>query len=147
MIFLCVISGQELKFINPKYNLPMKKIVMFFLFSFLFSGCDYFEKISDGYMVESESKSSTKITNINPKNSNSPKGIPCTVISFAYNDNHIIAAQKLNDCFNAKFNESEGITFWIIDVKKDKSYESLSLEDYLRTKDSIGVSRDLKLKL
>ena len=125
----------------------MKKKVIFFLFPLLFLGCDYFEKISGGYMVESESKSSTKITNINPKNSNSPKGVPCSVISFAFDDNHIIAAQKPNDCLNAKFNKNEGIVFWIIDIKKDKSYESLNLEEYLKTKDSIGVSKDLMLKL
>ena len=147
MIFLCVTFGQELKFINHKSNLAMKKIAIYFLFPFLFLGCDYFEKISGDYMVESESKSSTKITNINPKNNNSPKGIPCTVISFAYDDKHIIAAQKPNDCFNAKYNKNEGITFWIIDIEKDKSYGSLNLEEYLKTKDSIGVSRDLRLKL
>ena len=58
----------------------MQKLIIL-IFTFFLYGCDSYQKISGGYMVESESKSSTKITNINKKRVNSPKGIPCTVIS------------------------------------------------------------------
>jgi hypothetical protein len=75
--------------------------------------------------------------------------IPCTVESFAYNDNFILAKQKAKkECVFPHDNEQEEnkIYFWVVDIKHDTLYKSDSKEAYKQTLTRLNVPEELQLE-
>ncbi len=83
------------------------------------------------------------------------KFIPCEILSYDYNEEFIIAAQRpVNPCFIGFLTDSiqypaseDSIYYWIADNKNDKLYGPLNKENFDDIKNNIGVPPSLKIDL
>lgn len=126
----------------------MKVRTYIFLLLILFSvvSCggisDYTKELPGGYEFVSESKSDQLIHGNNIL-------IPCTVSSFSYNKNFIVAAQlPAKTCIQANSVEVIApIQFWIIIIQEKKLLGPLTLAEFIKMKNKLEFEENLKLKI
>ncbi|WP_083704308.1 DUF3997 domain-containing protein [Pontibacter indicus] len=77
------------------------------------------------------------------------KVIPCTVESYAYSSDFILAQQKASKECVFPHNieqEEERIYFWIVDIKNDTLYRADSWEAYEENRTRLHVPEELQLE-
>jgi hypothetical protein len=108
---------------------------------------DYIEDLPGGYQFVSESNEQSFIYG------NSNQYVACTVIAYTYDENFILICQKPSEpCIHT---EATGISvkkidiiqFWIVDIHKDTLLGPFTLSEYLKKRNSMGISDRLTLKL
>ncbi|MHB8769089.1 MAG: DUF3997 domain-containing protein [Thermoleophilia bacterium] len=78
------------------------------------------------------------------------KYIPCEVISWANNDQFIIAAQKHSSICGeeeARSKTDNPLNFWIIDIDEDKVIGPLSFNEYFQKRQELNIPDDLQMDL
>lgn len=106
-------------------------------------GGDLSEGIGDNYTYIDEGAYSKYIS---PHRAGEPE-IPCTVISYVFNDQYIIAIQKPNKACSSTVDIGNSYNFWIINQPEKNLIGPLSLEDYLKKRQELGIPEDLKVEL
>lgn len=118
----------------------MKYLLVIILF--IGASCsDYSEELSGEYVFVSESNTCQYIR---PRKGDLE--IKQTVISYAFNDDFIIAAQIDNKDDLYVLN-GKNINFWIISHKTKGFYGPLTLNDYLKLRMKLQIPEDVKLEL
>jgi len=133
----------------------MKKITCLIILISWIYGCqtDTYEKVSGEYYFYEEGLHQTVI--IKDGLDYHDKLIPCEILSYDYNNDYIIAAQKpLLPCFIGKFAgtiqypvSKDSVYYWIISVKQDLVTGPLTKKDFEAKRVELKVPDDLKLKL
>jgi hypothetical protein len=118
-------------------------IILFVLFYACGALSDYVEKLPGNYYFIFESQYNQTITGHGSI-------IPTVVISYSYNDNYILAAQRTDltkDSNVDGVNNVDVVQFWIIDVKKETLYGPFKIAEYLEKRKILNIPGKLKLKV
>lgn len=104
-------------------------------------------KLSNNYVFYHEGMHDNVIYN-----ENGGKIIPCNVTAYNYNNNFIIAQQTpTSTCVmgNDKINypSKDSSFYWIIAHKDNAFLGPLTLSDYERARERLGIPKDLQLKV
>ncbi len=107
------------------------------------SGSDYTSELSGGYLFVRESSVNQYIVKRGFRSGD--PFIPCTVISYVFDRDFILAAQKPSaDCFKHQENE---ILLWIINHSTDEIIGPLGVSDYLEMRGGLNIPFNLQLEL
>ncbi len=127
----------------------MKISALLILITIVFSCSDKFEELPGNYVLRLEGPGMNDIFCHNAKGGD----IPPNIISYNYNSDFIIAAQKPQDHDDAIYERTfdykigrDKIYYWIIVVDKQSCFGPLTISEYEIEKNNLDIPKSLKLK-
>jgi len=105
---------------------------------------DSVQELSNGYIFVGEGAGNEFIVRSGDNYENFV--IPCSVVSYNYNEDFIIAAQRPNnDCFLEE--DERKLNFWIISHKQENTIGPLTIDQFLKKRKELNIDENLVLKI